>query len=419
MSNTRLHPVAFAARLLHGGWSASGTALVAVFVAIIAGSATYLGVVLDYPTPAPDTSYSDMIAARRAVDQSRSMFTLLSTAAVNATGGVDDLAKAVPQIFDAVDSAHQGAQQAVDALDSTPSASAAAGRVASATAGIDSALSQVQALSGYGQTIKQATQSATDSLRGAHIPDMNKVAPQLGKIDAAAGDVANVAGQAGSLRGTLSSMNSQLQTAAAGVDASIASARASAVTLRDGLAKIAAARPKAIAATDNLVTGLGQLKTVLGAIDGQLGAAQQQLPNVPTDPAAEQKARAAEAAVRNIHPLPMALADAAIAGLITYGIASLLNARSTRRLILSVVPSPLANLAADRLSQPELDTEDLSLPQYRTVDRIVHVPANGAYAFDPTADPVIYDTDPALSVDEIRAASQTKIAKPARIRAEN
>ncbi|GAA4394278.1 hypothetical protein [Tsukamurella soli] len=406
MATTDLHPKSLVTRLLRGGWSASGTALVAVFVALVVGSGAYLAVALSNPTPVTDKSYSDLIAARRAVDQSRSMFGLLSTAATNATGGVGDMAKAVPQIFDAVDAARTGAQQALDGLDSAPSASAAASRVAGSTAGIDSALSQVQGLGQYGQTIQQAATQATQSLRSAHIPGLAKVEPQLSRIDTAAGSVASVAGQAGGLRTTLANMNAQLANTAASLDSSLASARDSARKLRDGLAKISATRAQATTATNDLVTGLGQLKAVLGSIDEQLATAQQQLPPVPKDPAAEEKALQKEAAKKNTHPLPIALGAAALAGLLTYGIGSLAGARSTRDLLRSFVPNPLKGLAADHTGAHAAPEDD---QQTRTVDRLF-IPAE-------TGTTMVFDTDPALSVDEIRNAAQTKITKPARHRA--
>lgn len=309
MTSTLTRPLRAAAR---SAWALTGTALLAVLIALVAGGAAFLVAAgTTPPAPAQERENAENTrVALKAADESRALFGLLSNAVVSASNGLNTSASSVPQIFDSVDTAKTGAEQLVSGLDEASSLSAALNQVNRATATLGGALERTQGL----QQVTAGTRATLVALRGRLLehpsPGSAEAVAQLDRALAGSKGVGALDDVAG-LRSTLSTMTSSLSSASANADASLTSARSAARQLRDGLTKLASARKDVNASVANLTTGVGQLKTALGAIDGQLALTQTRLRSVTSAPVPAPDPGIAR-------PLAWALVVGGAAGAVTY-----------------------------------------------------------------------------------------------------
>lgn len=347
-------PLRAAAR---SAWALTGTALLAVLIALVAGGATFLiAAGTTPPAPAQERENAENTrVALKAADESRALFGLLSNAVVSAGNGLNTSAGSVPQIFDSVDTAKTGAEQLVSGLDEASSLSAALGQVNRATATLTGALERTQGL----QQVAAGTRAALVALRGRLIehpsPGSAEAVAQLDRALAGSKGVGALDDVAG-MRSTLSTMTSSLSSASANADASLTSARSAARQLRDGLTKLASARKDVNASVTNLTTGVGQLKTALGAIDGQLALTQTRLRSVTSAPAPAPDPGIAR-------PLAWALVVGGAAGTVTYLAALAVAHRLRRREAVAVeavaveAPEAVGAATADLAESAEAATE--------------------------------------------------------------
>lgn len=367
-------PLRAAAR---SAWALTGTALLAVLIALVAGGATFLiAAGTTPPAPAQERENAENTrVALKAADESRALFGLLSNAVVSAGNGLNTSAGSVPQIFDSVDTAKTGAEQLVSGLDEASSLSAALGQVNRATATLTGALERTQGL----QQVAAGTRAALVALRGRLIehpsPGSAEAVAQLDRALAGSKGVGALDDVAG-MRSTLSTMTSSLSSASANADASLTSARSAARQLRDGLTKLASARKDVNASVTNLTTGVGQLKTALGAIDGQLALTQTRLRSVTSAPAPAPDPGIAR-------PLAWALVVGGAAGTVTY-LAALAVAHHLRRreavaveAVAVEAPEAVGAATADLAESDEATTEATPAEE---------VPAAGHHRVLPPAD---------------------------------
>lgn len=362
MTSKLTRPLRAAAR---SAWALTGTALLAVMIALVAGGATFL-VAAGTTPPAPvqeRENAENTRVALKAADESRALFGLLTNAVVSAGGGLNTSASAVPQIFDSVDTAKQGAEQLVSGLDEASSLSAALGQVNRATAALGGALERTQGL----QQVTAGTRATLVALRQQLVahpsPGSAEAVAQLDKSLAGSKGVGALDDVAG-LRSTLASMTGDLNSASAKADESLTSARSAARQLRDGLTKLAAARKDVNAAVTNLNTGVGQLKTALGAIDGQLALTQTRLRTVTDAPAPAPDPGIAR-------PLAWALIVGGAAGALTYlaaiAVAQRLRTReaadeAVAEVSVAEATEPVAAEAAHRVHPPVIDDGTAEVP---------------------------------------------------------
>ncbi|TWS19209.1 hypothetical protein FK529_11905 [Tsukamurella asaccharolytica] len=354
MTSTLTRPLRAAAR---SAWALTGTALIAVLIALVAGGATFLiAAGTTPPAPAQERENAENTrVALKAADESRALFGLLSNAVVSAGNGLNTSASSVPQIFDSVDTAKTGAEQLVSGLDEASSLSAALNQVNRATATLGGALERTQGL----QQVAAGTRAALVALRGRLIehpsPGSAEAVTQLDRALAGSKGVGALDDVAG-LRSTLSTMTSSLSSASANADASLTSARSAARQLRDGLTKLASARKDVNASVANLTTGVGQLKTALGAIDGQLALTQTRLRSVTSAPAPAPDPGIAR-------PLAWALVVGGAAGTVTYLVALAVAHRLRRReAIATETPAAAGSAALAPAEEPGGDTVTEAAP---------------------------------------------------------
>ncbi|BDD81374.1 hypothetical protein TPB0596_11370 [Tsukamurella pulmonis] len=367
MTSTPARPLRAAAR---SAWALTGTALLAVLIALVAGGAAFLVAAgTTPPAPAQERENAENTrVALKAADESRALFGLLSNAVVSAGNGLNTSANSVPQIFDSIDTAKTGAQQLVSGLDEASSLSAALNQVNRATATLGGALERTQGL----QQVAAGTRATLVALRGRLIehpsPGSAEAIAQLDRALAGSKGVGALDDVAG-LRSTLSTMTGSLSSASATADASLTSARSAARQLRDGLTELASARKDVTASVANLTTGVGQLKTALGAIDGQLALTQTRLRSVTSAPAPAPDPGIAR-------PLAWGLVIGGAAGAVTYllalGVAHRLRRRAdagtgavagTEPAVVTTVesaPAEIAGLGHGRVLPPH--TEDGAVP---------------------------------------------------------
>lgn len=371
-------PLRAAAR---SAWALTGTALLAVLIALVAGGATFLiAAGTTPPAPAQERENAENTrVALKAADESRALFGLLSNAVVSAGNGLNTSASSVPQIFDSVDTAKTGAEQLVSGLDEASSLSAALNQVNRATATLGGALERTQGL----QQVAAGTRAALVALRGRLIehpsPGSAEAVAQLDRALAGSKGVGALDDVAG-MRSTLSTMTSSLSSASANADASLTSARSAARQLRDGLTKLASARKDVNASVTNLTTGVGQLKTALGAIDGQLALTQTRLRSVTSAPAPAPDPGIAR-------PLAWALVVGGAAGTVTYLAALAVAHRVRRREAIALVPNEAPD-AAEASSEAATE-EPAEATVAATVDEpapVEDVPAAGHHRVLPPAD---------------------------------
>lgn len=339
MTSTLLRPLRAAAR---SAWALTGTALLAVLIALVAGGATFLVAAgTTPPAPAQERENAENTrVALKAADESRALFGLLSNAVVSAGNGLNTSANSVPQIFDSIDTAETGAERLVSGLDEASSLSAALGQVNRATAALGGALERTQGL----QQVTAGTRATLVALRGRLLehpsPGSAEAVAQLDRALAGSKGVSALDDVAG-LRSTLATMTGNLSSASANADASLTSARSAARQLRDGLGKLASARKDVTASVANLNTGVGQLKTALGAIDGQLALTQTRLRSVTSAPAPAPDPGIAR-------PLAWSLIAGGAAGTVTYllalGVAHRLRRRADSAAV-AVEPAPAVAVA--------------------------------------------------------------------------
>lgn len=336
MTSTLTRSLRAAAR---SAWALTGTALLAVMVALVAGGTAFL-VAAGTTPPAPEqerVNAENTRVALKAADESRALFGLVSNGLTSASAGLNTSASSVPQIFDSIDTAKQGAEQLVTGLDEASSLSAALSQVSRASVALGGALDRTQGL----QQVAAGTRGALVVLRQRLVenpsPGSAGAVAQLDRALSSSRGVGALDDVAG-LRGTLSSMTSSLTSASANADASMASARSAARQLRDGLTKLASARTDVNASVANLTTGVGQLKTALGAIDGQLALTQTRLRSVTDTPAPAPDPGIAR-------PLAWAFIVGGSAGVLAYLLALALAHRLSRR---AAGSEELADDAAER-----------------------------------------------------------------------
>ncbi|CAM3874452.1 hypothetical protein TSST111916_11590 [Tsukamurella strandjordii] len=322
MTSTWTRALRAAAR---SAWALTGTALLAVMVALVAGGTAFL-VAAGTKPPAPEqerVNAENTRVALKAADESRALFGLVSNGLTSASAGLNTSAGAVPQIFDSIDTAKQGADQLVTGLDEASSLSVALNQVSRASVALGGALDRTQGL----QQVAAGTRGTLVVLRQRLVenpsPGSAGAVAQLDRALSSSQGVGALNDVAG-LRGTLSSMSASLSSASANADSSLASARSAARQLRDGLGKLASARKDVNESVANLTTGVGQLKTALGAIDGQLALTQTRLRSVTDAPAPAPDPGTAR-------PLAWALIVGGIAGILTYLLSLALSHRLARR----------------------------------------------------------------------------------------
>lgn len=392
MTSKLTRPLRAAAR---SAWALTGTALLAVLIALVAGGATFLiAAGTTPPAPAQERENAENTrVALKAADESRALFGLLSNAVVSAGNGLNTSASSVPQIFDSVDTAKTGAEQLVSGLDEASSLSAALNQVNRATATLGGALERTQGL----QQVAAGTRAALVALRGRLIehpsPGSAEAVAQLDRALAGSKGVGALDDVAG-MRSTLSTMTSSLSSASANADASLTSARSAARQLRDGLTKLASARKDVNASVTNLTTGVGQLKTALGAIDGQLALTQTRLRSVTSAPAPAPDPGIAR-------PLAWALVVGGAAGTVTY-LAALAVAHRLRRREAVAAEAPEAVEAAAEAA--------IQGPTEEPVEDSVTVDVPAAEGHHRVLPPVAADTDPADEASEETA--EDALAEP-------
>ncbi|WP_139184137.1 hypothetical protein [Tsukamurella pulmonis] len=268
----------------------AGTGLLAVFGAMTVGGAIYA--LTGSPTPAdppepppvrtvpaaqgpagaqaPTTEPARV--ALKAADDSRTMFTLLSNAVTSSTSGLTTAMAGVPQVFDSVATAREGAAEVAAGLDETESASAALDQVSASAQGWSGTIEQLQGLSGMTTSVRTNAVLLRKRLIAQPTPEAKQTIAQLDQVIAAT-DGFTALETADGLADSVES----LSQASASSSASLGRARTAARSLRDGLATIEAAKPQALAAASNLSTGLKQLGIALKSIDAQLALIQSQL----------------------------------------------------------------------------------------------------------------------------------------------
>ncbi|MET9328177.1 hypothetical protein [Tsukamurella sp. NPDC003166] len=400
MTSKLSRPLRAAAR---SAWALTGTALLAVMVALVAGGAVFLVAAgTTPPAPAQERENAENTrVALKAADESRTLFGLLSNAVVSAGNGLNISAGSVPQIFDSIDTAKTGSEQLVSGLDEASSLSAALTQVNRATATLGGALERTQGL----QQVAAGTRAALVALRGRLVehpsPGSAEAVAQLDRALAGSKGVGALDDVAG-LRGTLAGMTSSLSNASANADASLTSARSAARQLRDGLTKLASARKDVNTSITNLTTGMGQLKTALGAIDGQLALTQTRLRSVTSAPAPAPDPGIAR-------PLAWALVAGGAAGTVTYLVALGVAHRLRRR---EATTAPAA-AAAGAAVEPAADVIEVPATGHHRV-----LPPAGADEPDDAAAPAATDDDaaPAAPSAEDPTATPGKPAKHRRNR---
>ncbi|KXP00801.1 hypothetical protein [Tsukamurella pseudospumae] len=390
MTSKLPRPLRAAAR---SAWALTGTALLAVMVALVAGGAVFLVAAgTTPPAPAQERENAENTrVALKAADESRTLFGLLSSAVVSAGNGLNTSAGSVPQIFDSIDTAKTGSQQLVSGLDEASSLSAALAQVNRATATLGGALERTQGL----QQVAAGTRAALVALRGRLVehpsPGSAEAVAQLDRALSGSKGVGALDDVAG-LRSTLAGMTSSLSSASANADASLTSARSAARQLRDGLTKLASARKDVNTSITNLTTGVGQLKTALGAIDGQLALTQTRLRSVTSAPAPAPDPGIAR-------PLAWALVAGGAAGTVTYLVA-LSVAHRLRRREAAAAQAPAA-AAAETSVEPAAD--------------VIEVPATGHHRVLPPAEDLAETDDVAATAatDDDAAAAPSGTAPSA------
>ncbi|MGX9296421.1 hypothetical protein [Tsukamurella paurometabola] len=379
MTSKLTRPLRAAAR---SAWALTGTALLAVLIALVAGGATFLiAAGTTPPAPAQERENAENTrVALKAADESRALFGLLSNAVVSAGNGLNTSAGSVPQIFDSIDTAKTGAEQLVSGLDEASSLSAALNQVNRATATLGGALERTQGL----QQVAAGTRAALVALRGRLIehpaPGSAEAVAQLDRALAGSKGVGALDDVAG-LRGTLSTMTSSLSSASANADASLTSARSAARQLRDGLTKLASARKDVNASVTNLTTGVGQLKTALGAIDGQLALTQTRLRSVTSAPAPAPDPGIAR-------PLAWALVVGGAAGTVSYLAALAVAHRLRRREAVAVEAVAVEAVAVEAVEVATADLAESAGDAATEATPAEEVPVTGHHRVLPPADAI-------------------------------
>lgn len=327
--------------LARAGWAASGTALLAVLVAMSGGGLTYALTTPDSPTRAVEARAADdeTSTAQKAADDARTMFKLLSDAVTSSTGGVSGVLAAVPQIFDSVDTARDGASDLVASLDQTSAASTTLGQLQHQIDTLAPAVDQVDQVVSAAATMR-ANAEALRSRSAAAMPSQSTtMTAQLDAIIAAADAITTLA-PATQLKAALT----QLSTAASRGASGLVSARVAAHQLRDGLTKISNARPSALAATSSLSAGITQLGIALKSIDAQLALVQANLHSREPQPVSHASPLHDSGGVGD--RLAWALFVAGLGGALTY-LAAIAVAHRRVRPTVAAAPAPLADIARE------------------------------------------------------------------------
>ncbi|KMV13621.1 hypothetical protein ACT17_34275 [Mycolicibacterium conceptionense] len=248
-------------------WAASGTALIAVLIAIAAGGLTFALAAPESPPAAKpaDTTEDNVRVALKAADDSRTMFALLSDALTSTSAGLTTAMDSVPQIFDSVDSAKVGAEQLAAGLDGSTTALHALGEVSRSAGAWANTLDQVQGISGLSTAVRTSAQHLRQHLIAHPAPGSAEVLAQLDQVLAAT-DGFTALESVGQLRSSLTTLTTLSTQSSTALD----QARTAARQLRDGLTTLAGARQNAQAAATNLKTGAQQLSVALKSIDEQL-----------------------------------------------------------------------------------------------------------------------------------------------------
>lgn len=256
-------------------WSISGTALLAVMVAVAVGGLTYAlsaPAQRDQPTSGTPPPSENVTIALKAADDSRTMFGLLSDAVTSSTSGLTTAMSGAPKIFDSIDTAHTGAAQVATGLDSTTTAAAALDTVAQSVDAWSSTLDQIQGMAGLAAAARTSAEQLRAQLRAHPSPGSGATVANLDQVIAAA-DALKPLDSVSQLLGALTTLTALPRQSSA----TLTSARTAAHQLRDGLATLSRARPSAEAALSNLSLGVKQLGIALKSIDEQLALVQTRL----------------------------------------------------------------------------------------------------------------------------------------------
>lgn len=324
-------------------WAVSGTALIAVLIAIAAGGATYA---LTAPSPAPaaapatttGTSNDENVrVALKAADDSRTIFGLLSNAVTSSSSGLSAAMSGVPQIFDSVDTARAGAEQVAAGLEETATTQNALNEVSQSAGAWANTLDQVEGISGLSVAVRSSSVQLRKQLIDNPTPGSEDTVAQLDQVLAAT-DGLKTLESVDQLKGSLRSLTSLSDRSATALE----SARSSARQLRDGLTTISRARPNAESAVGNLSTGMKQLGIALKSIDDQLALIQTRLRDETRDQV--EPVAAAAPAMDGSARIGWALFAAGIAGVLAYLLALVVHQR-VRRVPAAQSPAPLADLA--------------------------------------------------------------------------
>ncbi|CAM4006514.1 hypothetical protein TSST111916_17890 [Tsukamurella strandjordii] len=330
------------ASTLGAAWAVSGTALIAVMVAIAAGGATYALRAPAAPAASPQkttgaSTDENVRVALKAADDSRVIFGLLSNAVTSSSSGLAAAMSGVPQIFDSVDTARAGAAEVVAGLEETATTQAALNEVTESAGAWANTLDQVQGVSGLSVAVRSSSTRLRQQLVENPTPGSHETVEQLDHVLAAT-DGLKTLESVDQLKSSLTSLTT-LSGRSAGA---LASARSAAHRLHDGLATIAHARPDAEAAMNNLSTGTKQLGIALKSIDDQLALIQTRLQAESRDTEQPVAAVATDDSTR----LAWALFAAGSAGALAYLVALAVHQRMRRAPVPAGAPeAPLADLA--------------------------------------------------------------------------
>lgn len=268
------------------------------------------------------------------------MFSLLSGALTASTSSLTSATTAVPQLFDSIETARDGAAQIATSLDSTSDVSAVLSQVSTSTAGWSAALAQARTVSTMSSSLRSSLREARLQLSKASSPaDYSVTLTQIDELLKEADGFSSL-GSASSLDATLSS----LASAAARGSAGLTSARTAARRLRDGLAELARARPGVEAAVAKLTAGATQLGVALKSIDAQLAVVQKELRSRSVPPRTTHVLAAAESSTDTDAGDRMAytLLVGGVAAAVAYAAGA--YAVHRRRPVVVHAPAPLANL---------------------------------------------------------------------------
>ena len=370
--------------VLKAGWAASGTCVFAILVALVGGGVGYLAAPASQAAPAKDSApkvNENVRVALKAADDSRTMFGLLNNAVRSSSTGLTSVLDGVPQIFDSVETARQGAAQVSAGLNDASTATAALDQASASTTQWSTALDEVKSLASVTTSLQNTAKNLRARASRETGPEAQETLRQADGLIAAT-EKFNALDAVNGLQTSLRSLRSAAQNSSA----SVASAQSAAQQLESGLTTITRARPSAESATAHLRTGVNQLGIVLTSVDGQLALVQNKL----RDEEAADTLAQAKAAEQSEQAAPVDHARAVSWGLIAAGISGVI----AYLLALAVAHrwGPRRTVSAAALSAPSTGEFPLAAVALARADDDFDTPSHG---FAPVNKPT---TDPSMTV---------------------